>query len=455
MVDICYVLTVVSVNHATHYVPDCQVVGVYTSKAAAAAAAGGIRTDYGTFDDAINGDMFDYTVDSRDSPPDHGCLLQIGSPESGEGDFTKLEIQQFPLKGFPSSSKEKVASSNSKRKAKSSPPLERKAIPKSKTARSKSVSPTTRPLQLVQSDTKLVKKHCKHLSNYRQTCKSVQEIEKDVEEEAKELRSCKNPMVITCARLEDEKSENTFEAQAGNFWGQFHTRDYMRARVALADKVYELASKEESPELWTNVLLHYQEMMRLNASDNLGLRYRFPFLLLCLNRDDDAFSFCRYWINAEGDQSNDEERRKNHSDSKEGDWIYPSEEGCRRMDIFDECRRVNIKDIDVAFLVAIAIVKLRLVESLTEEPSRSLVGYQREIERLLDEISKQNPTMLPAILNPEPLMSQPLPEYRCRGAPDEAYWVLRDARTLWMKVPGAKEMLIKRFGPKPKYNHKL
>jgi len=92
-----YVLTLISVDHANNHRPELRTVGVYTSKAAAAYAAGSIDTEYGTFDYCIE-EMFEEDhIDNRGNPPDYGCLLQIGSRNTGQGDFVGLKIEPFPL----------------------------------------------------------------------------------------------------------------------------------------------------------------------------------------------------------------------------------------------------------------------------------------------------------------------------------------------------------------------
>lgn len=63
-----------------------------------------------------------------------------------------------------------------------------------------------------------------------------------------------------------------FSEEAGNFWSIMETRPYMRARLALAECQWDLGRKEDA-------LAHLRELMRLNESDNQGVRY---ILLQCL-----------------------------------------------------------------------------------------------------------------------------------------------------------------------------
>ncbi len=71
-----------------------------------------------------------------------------------------------------------------------------------------------------------------------------------------------------------------FEEDVGYFWGILETRPYMRARAGLAECLWELGQYEEA-------IAHYKDMLRLNPSDNQGLRYLLADCLL-LDGDDEA-----------------------------------------------------------------------------------------------------------------------------------------------------------------------
>jgi tetratricopeptide (TPR) repeat protein len=64
----------------------------------------------------------------------------------------------------------------------------------------------------------------------------------------------------------------TLEKDAGNFWGIMETRPYMRARLGLAECLWDLGRRDEA-------LGHLRELLRLNPSDNQGVRY---ILVQCL-----------------------------------------------------------------------------------------------------------------------------------------------------------------------------
>ncbi len=63
-----------------------------------------------------------------------------------------------------------------------------------------------------------------------------------------------------------------FAEAAGDFWAVMETRPYMRARLGLALCLRDVGKKEEA-------LGHLRELLRLNPSDNQGVRY---ILLQCL-----------------------------------------------------------------------------------------------------------------------------------------------------------------------------
>jgi len=172
----------------------------------------------------------------------------------------------------------------------------------------------------------------------------------------------------------------------------------------------------------------------------------------------------RYWLNC-GDEDYDE-REALHANSNEGDWLYPRKEGCRFLDIFEESPNRNPKYMDLPFLIAVCIVKLRLVAAydaklqrgmdVSDDEKAKAESNRQQIQRLMDQIHENNPSMLPSLVNPMPFKSQPLPEYHSEGHPSEAFLVLNNANRCWMGVPGSAEMLAERFGTMyPSYDHDL
>lgn len=73
----------------------------------------------------------------------------------------------------------------------------------------------------------------------------------------------------------------TFEQEAGHFWGILETRPYMRALVGLAQGLWEAGARQEAVEC-------YKQMLQLNPNDNQGARYFLITSLLELGRDQEA-----------------------------------------------------------------------------------------------------------------------------------------------------------------------
>jgi tetratricopeptide (TPR) repeat protein len=73
----------------------------------------------------------------------------------------------------------------------------------------------------------------------------------------------------------------TFETAAGRFWLDQQTRPYMRARLGLAQCLWESGQRAQAAE-------HYAEMLSLNPNDNQGVRYLLLGALVDLDRDVEA-----------------------------------------------------------------------------------------------------------------------------------------------------------------------
>lgn len=74
---------------------------------------------------------------------------------------------------------------------------------------------------------------------------------------------------------------SAFDEYAGQFWGRIQTRPYMRALFGLAQCLDARDRRDEAID-------HYRELLRLNPSDNQGVRYSFLVALLQAERDQEA-----------------------------------------------------------------------------------------------------------------------------------------------------------------------
>jgi tetratricopeptide (TPR) repeat protein len=72
-----------------------------------------------------------------------------------------------------------------------------------------------------------------------------------------------------------------FAEDAGHFWGIHETRPYMRARLALAAKLWQAGLRDEA-------VSHFLELLRLNPNDNQGVRELAVPAMMLLGDDDGA-----------------------------------------------------------------------------------------------------------------------------------------------------------------------
>lgn len=72
--------------------------------------------------------------------------------------------------------------------------------------------------------------------------------------------------------------EEAFREDVGEFWGILETRPYMRARLGLAEILWEMDERQEA-------IAHAKELLRLNPGDNQGVRYILANWLLAVGDD--------------------------------------------------------------------------------------------------------------------------------------------------------------------------
>lgn len=160
--------------------------------------------------------------------------------------------------------------------------------------------------------------------------------------------------------------ENLFETRVGTFAQVERTRPYTTARGDLMETYMRAAYAADIKDVWEIVLSHALELMRMDATGSEDVRYGTPFTLLNLHRDDDAFDFIRYWMKRNGGGEDViAELLHLHAGSEEGDWLYPREKNCRFLDFFEECTNITERDMSLAYLVALLVIKLRIVAAHT------------------------------------------------------------------------------------------
>ena len=81
---------------------------------------------------------------------------------------------------------------------------------------------------------------------------------------------------------------DAFQRDVGHFWGLLETRPYMRARLGLAHALWTAGRRDEAVQ-------HLMDMIRLNPSDNQGVRYTLAGFFLFLDRDNDLTFLLRQY----------------------------------------------------------------------------------------------------------------------------------------------------------------
>ena len=151
--------------------------------------------------------------------------------------------------------------------------------------------------------------------------------------------------------------ENYFETKIGQFGWLVETWDYFQTRKELAEEHFQNGSEENSEESYKAALIHYLELIRLSKGDPFGFRFKIPFILLSLNRDQEAQDFIKWWLTVEPECD-----RANPPPSKEGDWIY-----LKNQNILEDLSSfITQGSRDQNFAAALALIKARIVTNFIQ-----------------------------------------------------------------------------------------
>lgn len=143
-----------------------------------------------------------------------------------------------------------------------------------------------------------------------------------------------------------------FEEHAGRFWGILDTRDYMRARFGFVDAM--LAHFPRHRVAVQTALDHLMDMLRLNRSDNMGLREMVPSLMLRLGRTQEAYDFVKWWATCDPD---------GHYDW--GDMELPYLD-IKDADFFEDPTWWTAKYLDLSHASVVMLTKVRVLLNLLE-----------------------------------------------------------------------------------------
>jgi hypothetical protein len=139
---------------------------------------------------------------------------------------------------------------------------------------------------------------------------------------------------------------NAFDTHIGQFWTDQSTRYYMRARHSLA---YESLLPLKTLDAVEECLEHMQDMLILNRTDGMGLKYIVPALLLRLDRDQECIDFIKWWWTCDLDGGRDW-----------ADMTLPHFDLCG-TDILDDPQYLEDQFANLNHVVAILILKTKVL----------------------------------------------------------------------------------------------
>ncbi|KAI1305123.1 hypothetical protein F5Y03DRAFT_356566 [Xylaria venustula] len=166
---------------------------------------------------------------------------------------------------------------------------------------------------------------------------------------------------------------NAFETCVGQFWGILSTRDYMRARFALARLLFLLGTLDGVGE----GLEHLRDMLRLCRGDNMGVRNIMPALMLRLDLDQECYDFMKWWATCDPDGTYDW-----------GDMTLPYL-SIRGADVFEEPGFLLGKYANLDYVVALLILKLKLlIDIINLKVTRKVLARRHLPFELRDQIER-------------------------------------------------------------------
>ena len=181
-------------------------------------------------------------------------------------------------------------------------------------------------------------------SIHKKHCRAIQRMEGQVRREKEKA--------VRQVGIEAFEGENV-----GRIWSNPFLRDYCNTRRYLANSYLDMAHEEEYEHMYEAGLAHYFELLRLIHWDDLGLREKVPFILINLNRDDDAYNFVKWWITI--DPNFDYNWDDVPQSTQQGDWLWLKNENRYESPVL--LLEKSSDNVSLAHVVALLLLKLRIV----------------------------------------------------------------------------------------------
>ena len=242
-----------------------------------------------------------------------------------------------------------------------------------------------------------------------------------------------------------------FEKNIGYFWGMPETRDYCRIRYNLIKAITGEAlgrGNNVNTVALKMALEHSLDMISLNKSDNLGLRYNVPSLMIGLELYQEAYDFIKFWFVGKDEDSSTFLSIKNEDVT----------ESLQHVNFKNSKKARKVPDSNAGLILDMALVKfsiyhtLRKVETVnnafgntdisavlgehvgariawSNSDSASILSQTKELLCCVNELNK---FVLPGMMNTEDLLVMNPRSYD-KGSREEAALVLQRSLFWWSR----------------------
>lgn len=266
-------------------------------------------------------------------------------------------------------------------------------------------------------------------------------------------------------------TERPFENSVGQFWGILDTRDYMRARYAHVEALL----KAKNRTAVQTALDHLLDMLRLNRSDNMGVRDIIPTLYLRLGRDQECYDFLKWWYTCDPDGTydwgNTDLAYLNIKNANAFEPFANFNMGCSDLSrcamlcllkwrLFTDLKALDNASVATSHKLPAELVnqiRSHMVSDATEKNAalmrdvangRDISGHVSQLERqvgtLWAKVDDMNEHYWEAVIEPGSHLTA-RPAYTSAGELSEMQLSLAQTYDTWVETPGAIEWLHSQF----------
>ena len=206
-----------------------------------------------------------------------------------------------------------------------------------------------------------------HWPTHKSACTSIKKATKTLDREEADLRATPGDFATPPG------SQIFSKENVGHFWGILATRGYMRARYALVEAILQIktyAAVESAHD-------HVMDLLRLNASDTMGVLFMAPDLKLRLrDREAECYDFCKAWIRAYMDSTIEDFDSGAIKGGKED--VLENPEG-----IFDQ------EFMQLGHTVAVTLIKVRLLLDVRALRDMRLAGLPKNMPAEIEDLIRR------------------------------------------------------------------